>query len=238
VTLSDQSTLAPTYKIYNNTCYHNNVGETINTNNMDIQANTGIDKLTGQGTVSITKNISYNDETTPDNGGTAQLYAAGGWFKVTDITYGGTGSENVFKSVQTSCNFNGPGGCDSGFNVEFNDQSLPSGANFYVNPSFTNTTDLLSNHSGAPNCTGFTNTTACMGYNAATQTLTTPSVISDLQAGCANCSGKGFQLPTKCTANSDYPTWLKGIVYLRASGFVNGATITEYSDLATKPCGM
>jgi hypothetical protein len=74
-----------------------------------------------------------------------------------------------------------------------------------------------------------------MGWNAATRKLTTPSVISDLVPTAGGTSGKGFQLPSvTCAANSDYPTWLKGIVYLHW----NGSSITENSDLVTKPCKM
>ena len=51
--------------------------------------------------------------------------------------------------------------------------------------------------------------------------------------------GKGYQAPSAtCAPDSFYPTWLKGIVYLTASGFVNGATITENSGLISKPCNM
>jgi hypothetical protein len=51
----------------------------------------------------------------------------------------------------------------------------------------------------------------------------------------------GYQLPTVvCGANPyyHYPTWLKGVVYLKASGFVNGATITQKADMVSNPCGM
>jgi hypothetical protein len=50
--------------------------------------------------------------------------------------------------------------------------------------------------------------------------------------------GKGYQPPGTCTPDPYYPTWLKGVVYLTASGFVNGATITENAGLITQPCGM
>jgi hypothetical protein len=77
-----------------------------------------------------------------------------------------------------------------------------------------------------------------MGYDPLTRTLTVPSIISDLQAGCAQCAGKGYQLPGNCASVTDYPTWLKGIVYLTASGWTNGATISENAGLVTKPCNM
>ena len=111
----------------------------------------------------------------------------------------------------------------------FNNTRLPTGTNFFVNPSFTNTTDLLANQMGVPNCAGFTNTTQCMGWNAETRALTTPSVISDLTAGCGNCAGRGFQRPSvTCDVNADYPVWLKGINYLHATnGWVADTDNTE-----------
>ncbi len=88
---------------------------------------------------------------------------------------------------------------------------------------------------GAPNCTGFAMVTQCMGWKAATSTLTTPSVISDLVPTNPDAIGKGYQLPsTTCAANSDYPTWLKGVVVLQW----NGTSITENAGLVSKPCGM
>ena len=123
----------------------------------------------------------------------------------------------------------------------FNNTPVPTLTNnFFVNPSFTNTTDLLANRMGVPNCAGFETTTQCIGWDAATKTLTTPSVISDLTAGCANCTGKGFRRPSvTCVANADYPVWLKGINYLHAlDGFVANSRIQGESGLATKPCNM
>ena len=80
-----------------------------------------------------------------------------------------------------------------------------------------------------------------MGWNANTKTLTKPSVISDLfataEAALLQRTGKGYQLPsTTCAATTSrhYPTWLKGIVYLQW----NGSTLSENSDLVTKPCNM
>ena len=78
-----------------------------------------------------------------------------------------------------------------------------------------------------------------MGWNANTAVLTTPSVISDLVPTASGTAGKGYQLPsitciTTGPVASDYPTWLKGIVYLHW----NGTSITENAGLVTKPCGM
>ena len=221
-----------TFKLYNNTCYHNGVGSN-NTDWPGINANTGNNVTLW--TVLITNNISYEDANLPGGG---MNFAAGSWYAISfpSSVFGSTGNENIFKSIATHCVY---GSCDAGFNVAFNNQALPTMANFFVNPSFTNTADLLANRTGVPNCTGFENTTACLGWNARTSTLTTPSVISDLTANCAQCTGKGFQRPsTTCAPNPDYPVWLKGVNYLKASGFTAGATITEKTGLTTKPCGM
>jgi hypothetical protein len=119
--------------------------------------------------------------------------------------------------------------------------SGPGGTNFIENPGYTNVTDLINNQSGVPNCSAFTNTTACMGWNANTATLTTPSVISDLKASSTHSAGKGYQpASTTCApvnapdGTALYPTWLKGVVYLHW----NGTSITENADLVTKPCGL
>ena len=74
-----------------------------------------------------------------------------------------------------------------------------------------------------------------MGWNGTS--VTPSSVIDDMTATAAQAAGKGYQPPGPCVASDpDYPTWLKGIVYLQASGFVSGATITENAGLITKPC--
>jgi hypothetical protein len=147
------------------------------------------------------------------------------------VTIGITGHENIAwaPSGTIFCPFNSwPG-------------PAPTPVNITANPGFTNTADLLSNRSGVPNCSAFTNVTACMGWNANASSLTTPSVISDLTPSCANCAGKGYQKPSiTCgplnapDSTALYPTWLKGIVYLHW----NGTSLTENADLVTKPCGM
>jgi hypothetical protein len=156
----------------------------------------------------------------------------GSWKEGTAV---GAGLQNVLWDQQTSCMgdcLTTPPYTSSYYNN--NPVASPS-QNTYANPNFTNTADLMTNRIGVPNCKGYTNTTACMGWNAATGNLTTPSVISDLTPTATGTSRKGFQRPTTtCAANSDYPTWLKGIVYLHW----NGSSLTENSDLVTKPCGM
>ena len=194
-------------------------------------------------TINVLKNISMSAYASSPTTGFAHIYAqvfdansSGTHFNATN---GSTGSENIFKGQRSSCDvFNG-GNCDSGFNIDWANSTNLQGTNFFTDPLFANTTNLLASWVGAPNCTGFENAAQCMGYDARTSTLTTLTPISNLAASCANCGGKGYQRPsTTCAANSNYPTWLKGIVYLHASGWTNGATITEKAGLVTKPCGL
>ncbi len=148
------------------------------------------------------------------------------------MTNGGSGPQNFFRANNSSCKATY---CNSTFDAQTWGASAILGTNTYTNPAFTNTTDLLANQLGVPNCNAFVNTTQCMGWNANTSTLTTPSIISDLVPTASGTTGKGYQLPsTTCAANADYPTWLKGIVYLQW----NGSTLSENGDLVTKPCNM
>ena len=162
----------------------------------------------------------------------------------TALTVGVSGSQNITRASLSSCPApycsNSYG--DTTYSVETWGAESTIGTNTYENPAFTNTADLLANQLGVPNCSSFVNTTDCMGWNANTSTLRTPSIISDLIATAVGSSpyysataGKGYQLPsTTCAPNADYPTWLKGIVYLQWSG----TSLTENSGLVTKPCNM
>ena len=158
-------------------------------------------------------------------------------------------SGNNFYSTATACdNICLPGSSPySGVTFQSSTSVLGATGQYGVNPALRNVSDLTTNRSGVPNCSAFTNVTACMGYNANTSTLTTPSAISDLQPTTAGMSGDGYQLPsTTCVTSSStgvgaavfslYPTWLKGIVYLQWNS--SNSTISEYPDLVTKPCGM
>ncbi len=100
--------------------------------------------------------------------------------------------------------------------------SWPFATNTYDNPGFANPGGLPT---GAPNCSGYMNTTTCMntGY----------SVAADLTPS-GGAAGIGYRPPGACTPDAYYPTWLKGIVYLT----VSGSSITENVGLITKPCGM
>ena len=75
---------------------------------------------------------------------------------------------------------------------------------------------------GVANCTGKINTTDCM---VAARAAAVPS---------GGAAGQGYQPPGSCTPDSYFPTWLKGVIYLK----VVGSTITMESGLITKPCGL
>jgi len=154
-------------------------------------------------------------------------------FKIGNVAGNPAASENIAKGLASVCN----GTCNSGNDVvEFNSQSF--GTNIYTDPLFNNATDAINNRIGTPNCAGFTNTAACMGWNHGSRTATNPSLIYDMAATATGTAGKGYQTPSNCVlSDPDFPIWLKGVVYLQASGWVNGATITMNDGLVTKPCG-
>jgi len=99
--------------------------------------------------------------------------------------------------------------------------SFPWGTNSFGDPGFSHPSSLPT---GAPNCAGSANTTACMNAAGVAANMT-PS---------GGAAGKGYKAPGACAADAYYPTWLKGVVYLKASG----ASLTENSGLITKPCDL
>lgn len=200
-----------------NTLFNNNLVNGGGNGELNIQMNNS-----GAPVILAINNIAQSTQSTECGALVGGSNGASG--TLASITTGTTGNENFF--------FNSNGGSNT---CAFNTFSFGT-HNFTVTPSFTNTTDLLNNRTGAPTLTGFATTTAAMGYNVTTATLTTPSVISDLTPTASNTSGKGYQLPSaNCAANALFPTWLKGIVRLGVSG---GSTIMQYHDLVTTPCGL
>jgi hypothetical protein len=193
----------------------------------------------------VQNNVSVTTFTSGVAPGGATVYALNLQGLFGSLTFGGTGNENVLISTVPSCT---AGDCDT-TNFAATDQATtyPTGTNLYPAQGttiYSNVADLA-NRIGAPNCTGFTTTTACLGWNANTGALTANTFIADMQCVYGQCANHGFQLPSTTCANSsstgwlanlfaDYPIWLKGIVYLHW----NGTSITENQDLATKPCGM
>ena len=221
----------PRIKIYNNTCFQNNVstgGE-----NLDAEINIATNQSSSTNlpwVITVQNNIAYQPLTISSGSGHVAAFAI--YNNSGSFTNGASGTQNVFSANNGSCTARF---CNSTFDAESFGTSAELGTNTYTNPAFTNTTDLLANRVGVPNCSGFATTTACMGWNANTSKLTTPSVISDLTPNAIGTSGKGYQKPsTTCAANADYPNWLKGVVYLHW----NGSALSENSDLVTKPCNM
>lgn len=244
-----------TVNIYNNTLFANNATSAItNTSlagDMNVSANgscTGFNPIPV--TVNIYNNIAKSNWATFGGSGGGSVYAlamsihnsgsSDTWSHWGLLTNGTAGNENIWKGQRNRCTiFNGQGGCDSGFNINWTDSVSRLGTNYYEDPSFANESELLKNRLGPPDCSGFASTTQCMGWDATTRTLTTPSVISDLVASCTHCSGKGYQLPSTTCVNGGtfydlFPTWLKGVVYLHWTG----AQITQNFGLLTLPCGL
>ena len=98
------------------------------------------------------------------------------------------------------------------------------GTNTYVNPGFTDPTTLFST---TPDCTGYVNVALCMNTGLGVAAKIAPTVAS---------TTLGYQVPSTTCASSDpeFPTWLKGIVYLHWTG----TAIEQRHDLATTPCGL
>jgi hypothetical protein len=193
--------------------------------------NTGEFHLTGlnagsSSIKSITNSIGQATVAIPAGSSSSTCGGSGLGCPVFAATLGGGGSpadvivnSSYFKGVSTVC-VNG-GTCDSGHNViAWNGNSY--GTNTYSSPGLASPGSLPS---GAPNCSGYASVTACMntGYGVAADL--TPS---------GGAVGKGYQAPGPCNADAYYPTWLKGVVYLTASG----STLTANTGLVTQPCGM
>lgn len=146
------------------------------------------------------------------------------------VTFSTTG--NWFKGLATGCD----GTCDAGDNVVWFNSGGPGTGNTYSATALNNTADLLANWNGAPSCSSFTNVTACMGWNYASQTATSLTPVSDLAPtnSTALSAGVGSIQPGPCAPNARWPTWLKGIVYLQW----NGTSLTENAGLVQKPCNV
>jgi hypothetical protein len=219
----------PTIKVYNNTFWGDCVGANTRSGFAFGEINIQSTTTNLPWNIFVYNNIAQtNQATSPGCGG---IYAmnTGGNYKVTT---GGSGIENIFKGLETSCLGSS---CDSGDNVvAFNRGSI--GTNTYVNPQFKNTADLTANHNGPPNCKGFSSTIACMGWNGSS--LVVGTVIDDLTPTAGSMAGKGYQLPGPCAEDPDYPYWLKGVVHLTWQQ--STSTILEMdgtNGLITKPCG-
>ena len=133
----------------------------------------------------------------------------------------------IWQSAGTTTNVVGPPNTyvvnNAGGAPVFNDPWV-YGANTYANPGFTNPTALFSS---APNCTSYLNVTDCMNDVAGL------AVYSKIKPTVAPIT-MGYQPPAACASDPLFPTWLKGIVYLRWTG----SAITMNSGLVSKPCNL
>jgi len=247
LTYQANHTDATTVDIYNNTCYDNYQRNTIPACAGGVCAGPEIAFGDSTWKVNIFDNVVYAPHAINGTAGSDPVYALqNGGQPGNNTKIGaqvGTGKENILKASATTC----LAACDSGsapFNANaYNGATL--GTNTYINPDFKNTTDLIANHLGVPNCSSFASTTQCMGWDPITQTMTSLSILDDLTTNatgnCPQCAGKGFQLPSKTCVTSgqlfnDYPPDLKGLVRLQWNP--GSQTITQVADLATRPCGM
>jgi hypothetical protein len=149
------------------------------------------------------------------------------------LTIGGTGVENVFKGLNRGTCL--PWTCEPSGGV-VNTYTNYLGTNFYIDPAFKNAAHAISNYMGVPNCKGYATVTACMGWDGIS--VRPQSIIDDLTPTAAAAIGKGYRPPRPCGPDPLYPKWLKGVVYLRASGWAIAAKITQNSGLISKPCDM
>jgi hypothetical protein len=238
------STLAvSTQKFINNTGFANNAGCSWCTGGSghiaDLQIEANINTTTFPINYVIKDNIiRSNYRITP--GGNGDVYA---FMMAQPDASNYTGSltitGNVFSAIQTVCD-NSPN-CDPGNNTLFSGNGIGNGwwaGTNFNDPSFTNTTDLLNNWVGTPDCTGYENVTQCMGYDAVTNTLRSNTPISDLTPTATGTSTKGYQKPTMTCVTSanfpDFPAWLKGVVYLHWTGSI----VEQRAGLVNVPCGM
>jgi len=230
IAVFQQSTISSSLTMYlkNNTTFNNLAClhlSTVGSNFGDMNFN-----LTGglPWTINITNNLLQANLATVgcSSGGWVYGLQVGGDSAATTVVSSG----NLIRGITGACHF---GLCDPGNNERAGD-GYGLGTDSYGSAAFTNTSDLLTNWIGVPNCTGKADVASCMGWNYGAQTATSLTPIADLIPTAGGTTGKGYQPPGPCAANSLYPTWLKGVVYLQW----NGTTLTEKAGLVNKPCNM
>jgi fibronectin type 3 domain-containing protein len=239
----DITTTTATALILNNTLYGSNQLDAAAWASGDINIQNSSSGATSMwGGLTIKDNLVQENQQWPggnSSNGYVYAFTLGGPYS--NVTVGGSGNQNYFNGLATTCRGNACAPSSAPYGAVSFGTGAELGTNYYISPAFNNPGDLISNRSGVPNCSGFINTTACMGYDANTKTLTNPSAIYDLQPSAGGAGSAGYQLPsTACVTSGPvyayYPAWLKGVVYLHWNG--NTRTITENADLVTKPCGL
>lgn len=122
-----------------------------------------------------------------------------------------------------------PGGnCDgSGNNAAyFNSANYASGNTFGTDAGFASPGSLPTT---AVDCSSFANIRLCM---------VSAGVVADLTtSGAAAAAGAGVRPLNNCAPDSNYAAWLKGISYIKVSGFVSSPVITEDYGW-NRPCNM
>jgi hypothetical protein len=169
----------------------------------------------------VFENVVVSTEATSGNAGEAPVYTAAIW-----LTNSGTSLVRLMGNVFWQSN---PGTDTTAGNPNtdvwasglHNATSFPFGTNAYGDPHFANPNGLPTE---APNCSNYTNTTACMndGYQVAANLIPDEYQVV------------GYREPGACATDPYFPVWLKGVVFL----LWNGGTLTESQGLITKPCDM
>jgi hypothetical protein len=180
-----------------------------------------ISPVPGETVYSVTNNIFKPAKASAGNNGASPVYGAGVYINNTNTSTISITGNYIWQSNPGTSRRVGNPNTDVHINGRQNNITFPFGLNVYNDPGFANPNDLPTT---APNCSEYTNTTACMneGYKVAANLK--PSVAV----------GKGYQPPGPCRPDPYFPVWLKGIVFLHW----NGSTLTEDTGLITKPCDM
>jgi hypothetical protein len=170
-------------------------------------------------------NIVVSTEATAGNAGKAPVYAGAIWLSNSSTSLISVKGNTFWQSNPGKVTTAGNPNTDVWVSGIHSTTSFPFGTNAYQNPLFANPNGLPR---GVPNCSGYTNTTACMneGYDVAAD-------LTPMRAGAV--SGlSGYLAPGPCATDPFFPTWLKGVVFLHWTG----TALTENAGLITKPCGM
>ena len=207
------------YVIFNNTSY-GNYQDQHHTGNDGELALQNITPVSGHGSYTATNNI-FEATTLSTASGADTMVALEVWCQTVCTTEVKVSGNYGWKSNPGTVTVAGMPNTDV-WNTSHNTTSFPFGTNTYSNPGFASPGGLPTS---APNCSGYTNTTACMntGYR----------VYADLTPSGA-AAAVGYKPPGACAADAYYPTWLKGIVYLQWSG----TALSENAGLINKPCNL
>jgi hypothetical protein len=172
---------------------------------------------------SVFDNIFVSTEATSGNAGKAPVNTAAFWLTNSSTSLVSATGNIFWQSNPGKSTTAGNPNTDVWASGVHNTISFPFGTNTYQSPDFANPNGLPT---GAPNCNGYTNTTACMneGYH----------VAADLTSEETTTGFRGYPEPGACANDPFFPVWLKGVVFL----LWNGTTLTENVGLITKPCDM